>query len=366
MTVSLLLGCFELSCPSKCRHERATRVFDVHEQSIVRLKSSNEVEKLLCAVRHRNEIATSIDVFEVLQGAADGVTFKSVRAILGHTRNFTSLVLRLSFRRFRVFPEVAVFDRLVALDVNIPHATVAPFLLRHPQVENLTLGPCGNSRRCPLSHCPLPHLHWLTCPPSCVRALTSGKPVTWLAATYDGVEHSPFPILKVFDFRPIGTSAILTTLHMDFDGTSGQLLHRVSMAAPALQNLKLTESKFSQEVRHSFVTQITDHTLLSQAAQMPWDDVDNWEDGLRSLRFLKRFLLWTWQSLRKGNGAEDMLVRQWLIFSPPKLHDVVVWTGARQDQGRLVSWKLDYGRGVWRPEPEHLVMKCDRDNAPFY
>lgn len=204
---------------------------------------------MLCALKQRKEIATAIDVFDVHQGAADGPTFKAVQAILGHAKNVSTLVLRLSFRRFRVFPVVDVFAFLVTLDANIPHATIAPFLLRHPHVENLTLGLCGNSRRCPLSLCPLPSLQWLTCPLGCVRALTSGKPVTWLAATNDDVEHIPFPFLNVFDFRPLGTSAILTTLHIDFDETSAQLLHRVSTAAPALQNLKLTESKFSQEVR---------------------------------------------------------------------------------------------------------------------
>ena len=77
-------------------------------------------------------------------------------------------------------------------------------------------------------------------------------------------------------------------------------------------------------------------------------------------------LLRSWQSLREGNGVEDMLVRQWLIFSPPMLHDVVVWTGARKDQGRLVNWHLDNGRGVWRKANETVIMRDDYDNAPFY
>lgn len=246
----MLLGCFQLSCRSKYQNERATHIFDVHVQSIVRLRSSNEAKELLRAVQHRNEIATSIEVLDVHQGrATDEATFKAVRAVLGHARNVTTIALRLSFRRFRVFPEVDIFARLVTLDANIPHATIATFLLRHPHIEDLTLGPCGNRLRCPLSFCSLPRLRHLTCPPSCVRALTSGKPVNWLATTYNSVDQ-PFPILKVFNFHPIGTSAILTTLHLDFDESSAQLLCRVSMAAPALQNLKLTESKFSvQEVR---------------------------------------------------------------------------------------------------------------------
>jgi hypothetical protein len=255
MSFSSALGFFELSCPSKCQIEHATHLFDVHEQSVVQLESSNEVKALLRAVKNSNEVATGIDTFEVIfevrPGAADSVTFKAVRAILGHARNVTMVRLQLSFRCFLVFPRFTFFAHLNTLDVNIPHATIAPFLLRHPHIENLTLGPCENSQRCPLSHCSLPLLQCLTCPPSCVRGLTR-KSVMYLATTYDGVEYPPFPILKVFDFRPIGTSAFLATLHPDFDETITQLLHCVSTAAPALQNLKLTESKFSQQVRPGF------------------------------------------------------------------------------------------------------------------
>jgi len=140
-----------------------------------------------------------------------------------------------------------------------------------------------------------------------VRALTTGSPVTWLATTYDGVEHNRFPIPKLFNFCRIGTSAILTILHTDFDQTA-QLLHRISAAAAALQILRLTESKFSHGVRYSCCD--TRHLLMhtAQVAKMPWDDADNWEDGLRSLRYLERFLLRCWQPLRNTESAEDMLI----------------------------------------------------------
>jgi hypothetical protein len=92
ISFSLLLGCFELSCPSKCQNECATPSFDVHEQPVVCLTSSSEVEDMLCALKHCKEIATGIDVLDVHQGAADGPTFKAVRAILGHARNISTLV----------------------------------------------------------------------------------------------------------------------------------------------------------------------------------------------------------------------------------------------------------------------------------
>lgn len=44
---------------------------------------------------------------------------------------------------------------------------------------------------------------------------------------------------------------MLTTLLIDFDHMTPQLLRRISAAAPALCALKLVESKFSRKVRHS-------------------------------------------------------------------------------------------------------------------
>ena len=222
------------------------------------MNSSNKVYKLLRAIEHHNVIATNIDVLEIHQGAADGATFKAVKAILGHAKNVTVLVLRLSFRCFCVFPVFTAFADLVTLDVNIPHATIAPFLIHHPHIEDLTLGACGNSRCYPLSHCPLPCLRCLTCPPSCVQAL-SGSPLT-LPTTHDDVEDEPFPIIKVLDFHLIKLLAILSSLHIDFDHTTTQLLQCILVAAPALQNLKLTESKFSHEVHCSCCS--TNHALM--------------------------------------------------------------------------------------------------------
>src|SRR6266571_363226 len=66
-----------------------------------------------------------------------------------------------------------------------------------------------------------------------------------------------------------------------------------------------------------------------------------WEDGLWLLQYLQRFLLRCWQPLRNTESAEDMLVRQWLILSPPSLfgpelvRSRVVWlSGTRSGAGR--------------------------------
>jgi hypothetical protein len=217
-------------------------------QSFTHLTSPEEVKELLCAIKHRNEIALEIEFLEVSANAFEGSAFKSVREILYCTRNITDLVLRLPFKPIHILPTAMALNRLTSLDVNFAHTAVAQLLRTYPFIENLTLGPCSNALRCPLTNCFLPSLKCLTCPPSCVRALTANSPVNWLAATYDGVQYARFPILQLLDFRPIPTCASLTILHIDFDHTAERLLLRISSAAPALVHLKLTESSSSFEV----------------------------------------------------------------------------------------------------------------------
>jgi hypothetical protein len=54
--------------------------------------------------------------------------------------------------------------------------------------------------------------------------------------------------------------------------------------------------------------------ITVQGAQMPWDNIDNWEDGLCSLRYLKCFLLWSWQFLREGDSVKDIFIHQCSFF----------------------------------------------------
>ncbi|KAH9026112.1 hypothetical protein EDB85DRAFT_1893529 [Lactarius pseudohatsudake] len=170
--------------------------------------------------------------------------------------------------------------------------------------------------------CQLPCLQSLTCPPSCMSALTSGNPITWLATMYNGIRHSHFPIIKAFKFSIIGTSA------------------------PVLVNLKLTESKFSDE---------------NACVQMLQDEADTREDSLQSLLYLNQFRIRSWKSLRETKGMKDMQIQQWLIFVPPSLCHVRVITGAHQDQCHLIHWDIDVQRGSWWIAFEQMVSRKDID-----
>ncbi|KAH8978559.1 hypothetical protein EDB92DRAFT_1956323 [Lactarius akahatsu] len=326
----------------------ARRAITFPLKSVINLTTPEQVEELLCVIKRRNEIALEIEILEVSADAFDRSAFKSIREVLYRTRNITDLVLRFSFQPIRILPTTIVLHRLTSLDVNIAHATVAQLLRTHPHIENLTLGPCNDTLHCPLAGLSLHFLQCLTCPPGCVRALTENSIVYRLIATYDGVRHVRFPILRLLDFRPIETCAVLTTLHIDFDHTAERLFLRISAAAPALVYLKLTESLSSSEV-----------------APMPWDDKESWEAGLRSLLSLKNLLLRSWRPLRETMDTEDALIVDLLRF-PERLRHVAVWSGARRGMGRLVVWD-DMETG-WQNTYEQVSMNAEDppiDTAAF-
>lgn len=222
----------------------------VFEQQHVRLTSSKDADDLLRAAKPRKNVVLKIDVLEVFISDATGI--KPIREILTLARNITALVLKLPFKPICAFPTSLTFEHLISLNINIPHAVIASFIQRHPRLESLQLGACGNAntQTCPLTHysIQLPFLIELICPPSCVRAVMPGSIVKTLFTTYDGVNRHKFPMYKLLNLHQIGASATLTTLLLDFDNSTPQLLYRISVAAPALRVLKLCESKFSRKV----------------------------------------------------------------------------------------------------------------------
>ena len=117
-----------------------------------------------------------IDIVEVFGDAGSLQSFSAVRGVLCRTTNITSLALIFSFEpALRVLPTTQIFDNLTDLNVNAPHTAVAQFLMNHPGITSLAVGACHASN-CPLTDCPLPLLQAVSCPPGCVRAVTSAAP----------------------------------------------------------------------------------------------------------------------------------------------------------------------------------------------
>jgi hypothetical protein len=218
------------------------------------MDSVNDTHNFLCLLRCEQDIAMKVNIVEVLQKAGKRPAFKAIRGILQRTTNITSLTLRLSSApSLSIFSTTPSFVNLTVINSNIPHTIIAPFLARHPDITSLVLdGTCGNNDTCPLGNCRLPLLEELTCPPSCVCALTSvGSPLQRLEVVQNTAQNSTFPLEQLFNTHQITTTSVLTVLHLDFDHTASKfgLLQRISDAAPGLIVLKLTEAPFSDKVR---------------------------------------------------------------------------------------------------------------------
>jgi len=218
---------------------------------LARLKTVKDVKDFLCVAKHQIDIAPRVDIVEVLDKAGSLASFNSIQAILKRTKNITTLRLQFSFKPDRrILPATLVFKNLTTLNVNIPHATLAQFLAKHLDIQNLVLGGPCNLPICPLTGCQLPRLEDLVCLPGCVHALTSaGSPLQRLGVFHDTIQDSGFQTTQLLDLTRIPSSCILATLHLDFDHTVTDLLTRIDAAAPGLRFLKLTESPFSDRVR---------------------------------------------------------------------------------------------------------------------
>lgn len=200
--------------------------------------------------KNQGDIAPRVDVVEMLDKAGNLKPFRLIQAILRRTRNITTLRLHFSFEPSRrILPLTLVFHNLTTLDVNIPHANLAQFLVKHSDIQNLVLGGPCDLPTCPLTGCHLPRLEDLVCLPGCVRALaSSGSPLQRLGVLHNPVQEYSFQ-MELLNRTRIPSLCILTTLHLDFDHTIMDLLTRIDAAAPGLRFLKLTESPLSDRVR---------------------------------------------------------------------------------------------------------------------
>lgn len=76
-------------------------------------------------------------------------------------------------------------------------------------------------------------------------------------------------------------------------------------------------------------------------------------------------MLRSWHCLREASDMEDAFIVRWLHF-PPRLHNMIVWSGARRGMGRLGVW--DNQEAGWRKTHGQVSMNVgDRliDTAAF-
>ena len=189
----------------------------------------------------------AINIIEVTEEAGNLLSQQFILKILHHIRNITCLTLRLLYPAALCRLSIAhdqIFHNLTCLNVNVSHAFVAPFLINHPFIIQLTLGTCHTLKDSSLMDSFQPFLQKLLSPSSC--AISLGTCLTWLISIHDSLKDTIFPILPIL--RAIGPSATLTVLDLDYLHTLMELLQLILAAAPALMVLWLKESSFIVKV----------------------------------------------------------------------------------------------------------------------
>ena len=230
------------------------------------MKSKKDVAGFAYMTKKKS-IATVIDIVEVKDEAGNLSCLKSVLDILRCTTYISCLSLEYSFPpALRRLPtgHGQVFRNLTSLTTNVPHSSVAAFLVVHPQIRFLALGTC-NAANCPLT--PLPQLEQLTIPPGCVLGLLSaGSGLRRLITVHGSRKDANYPLPRLLNsLYAFGNGRLLTILHLEFHQLDTMLLQRISVVAPCLIVLRLTESFFTFEVRQLVCD--TDDCLMKQIVQ---------------------------------------------------------------------------------------------------
>jgi hypothetical protein len=215
------------------------------------MKSKKDVAGFAYMTKKKS-IATVIDIVEVKDEAGNLSCLKSVLDILRCTTYISCLSLEYSFPpALRRLPtgHGQVFRNLTSLTTNVPHSSVAAFLVVHPQIRFL------------------PQLEQLTIPPGCVLGLLSaGSGLRRLITVHGSRKDANYPLPRLLNsLYAFGNGRLLTILHLEFHQLDTMLLQRISVVAPCLIVLRLTESFFTFEVRQLVCD--TDDCLMKQIVQ---------------------------------------------------------------------------------------------------
>ncbi|KAF9231761.1 hypothetical protein BU15DRAFT_82013 [Melanogaster broomeanus] len=272
-------------------------------------------------------------------------SLRPLRQCLSLLKNVEDLELRLVghppsgwtplFRALR-------YTRIKNISTNAPHEALAHFLLEHPDLLHFQiLGDCNTAGECPMAESPLPMLSDVVAPTSCIAAVVKGNPVERVSAVEGGQTYTFPQLVKAL----ATTTAVLTTLHLDFDPGEQDILQRLSGATPHLTALKLVEKTDPTNGRGGRLCR-------------PWRAASKWGAELMGFPNLHRFLLRTSVPLINGPDVmerESALIAQWTtvtmhrIYVPhPRLAHITLWHLADSPDGVLQWWERDHEDRRWK------------------
>ncbi|KAI0314352.1 hypothetical protein OF83DRAFT_1174818 [Amylostereum chailletii] len=325
----------------------------VRVEKTVVLSSNQQVDAFLDRVEKSTTAALVVETL-IIDHLSDAAT--SIFRILERTHFVEELVLNISNQSPTTLLLPQPFAHLAAFETNLPHATIRPFLEKHPHLMLLKIGHCDEKTDCCLKNVSLPYLTDLSCPPKCAAALAPFAPLTRLFATARDQSDAVFDISMLFNLSTNITLSKLTVLHVTFDPCDVLTMSKIAAGAPGLTDLKLEENPYIAK---------------GMMCLIPAWRVEDWVLAMRSLSKLQCLWLKTLIPLSSPAYPDDDLANDWMFRvgrSRRAFMRLVIWSDARQGQGSLLCWSRAYGSS-WKKTYEDIVGPTETrmiDEGDFY
>lgn len=168
--------------------------------------------------------------------ASRTVYIPTMRKALRAAPNLTDLTLLLPKTTLDAIFFQIYFPALRSFRSNLPHRKIRPFLVQHPALTTLVVGPCGAAGPCPLADIQLDQLTTLECHAPCLHALAHGGLVFLKVENHSATCYMssilcnlPSPMLSLY------------SLSVDLFPNDTDVLLGILLAAPRVKKLKFLE-----------------------------------------------------------------------------------------------------------------------------
>jgi len=234
--------------------------YPLFDQGILTIWTPNTLHKYTSVASHSDPFCQQISVLEVSiknlgntlprdKTKANDKAALAANVLLGRLPNLVSL--RIDFEELSITNTRRMFHGLLLPNLTgfftntLPHSALTNFIIHHPQLTALTLGPSPkclrSSQGCPLKKCsPIQTLIEIEGPSKCAARLI-GPQTSRIAALWSGSadDHQDLFARAATVQPPI--QSVLRFIDIVFTGFCESLLNNIAQAAPSVTTLRLRE-----------------------------------------------------------------------------------------------------------------------------
>jgi hypothetical protein len=214
------------------------------------------LEEFVFIMRHNPRVRKGLSGLYITFNQAPPF-IKTLRELLSHAYKLEDL--RLEIPKYSRSCWIHLFHNLdlgslKLLQTSAPHEVLAEFLQLHHHIEFLDItSSCDRKyghHYCVLGHSILPNLVDLTGLTSCVAEISDKNPIQGITLTCPTVADKEYPFYSL-TLNIHNVCDTLTRLTLGFNPGNRNLLRRIRICAPMLQELRLYESTHSNIVHSS-------------------------------------------------------------------------------------------------------------------